>query len=445
MYKSIVKVVGVVAAVAAFLCIGCGGDNGVGPSLNSELACADGEAWISRYSSSSGSIFYQNGELVDIKKSGDSWYFVPYESQNLKSITWSASGSNIIYHATALDGRTVDVEGTYSISGNTLNLTIEGKSGSFTKQTGIYPSVEGGGPVTPPGTSSYTITFNANGGTVSSTSAKTGADGKLASLPTPTRTGYTFDGWYTAATGGTKVEASKVYTANTTIYARWTSGSVTPPSGSTFTDSRDGKTYKKVVIGTQTWMAENLNYAVEGSKCYGEGGSAYVYNETTDDWDFKTLSASEVQANCAQYGRLYNWATAMDIAASYNITNWNGSDVKHQGACPVGWHIPSDAEWTTLTDYVGSNAGTKLKSSMGWESEKGVPVGTNEYGFSALPGGSGDSGDKFRYAGADGYWWSSTESGTHYDWSRDMTYDEQRVFRKYGVKIGLSSVRCVAD
>ena len=150
MYKSILKAVAV-SAVAAFFCVGCGGDNGGGPSLNSELVCADGEAWVSTYTLNSGSIFYRNGELIDIKKSGGSWYFVSYESQNLKSITWSASGGKIIYHATAMDGRVVDIDGTYSISGNTLYVTMGGQSGSFTKQTGIYPIVEGGGgPVDPP-------------------------------------------------------------------------------------------------------------------------------------------------------------------------------------------------------------------------------------------------------------------------------------------------------
>jgi uncharacterized repeat protein (TIGR02543 family) len=86
----------------------------------------------------------------------------------------------------------------------------------------------------------YTITFNANGGTVSPASGTTGTDGKLASLPAPTKSGYTFDGWFTAATGGSAVTAGTVFNLDATIYARWTVTSV----GGTFTDDRDGKSYK---------------------------------------------------------------------------------------------------------------------------------------------------------------------------------------------------------
>ncbi|MCL2284209.1 MAG: hypothetical protein FWC26_12910 [Fibromonadales bacterium] len=92
-------------------------------------------------------------------------------------------------------------------------------------------------------------------------------------------------------------------------------------------DSRDNKTYKTVVIGTQTWMAENLNYNASGSKCYDNADS-----------------------NCVKYGRLYNWATAMYIDTTYNSSIYTAS-AKHKGVCPTGWHIPSNAEWTVLTNY----------------------------------------------------------------------------------------------
>ena len=107
----------------------------------------------------------------------------------------------------------------------------------------------------------YTITFNAGDGTVSPTSAKTGEDGKLASLPTPTRSGYAFDGWYTAATGGTAVSTGTAFSKDATIYARWTAGSGYTGKGN------DISNYRVVQIGTQKWMAENLDYNVPGSKC----------------------------------------------------------------------------------------------------------------------------------------------------------------------------------
>ena len=136
-------------------------------------------------------------------------------------------------------------------------------------------------------------------------------------------------------------------------------------NANTFTDSRDGKTYKTVKIGTTVWMAENLNYAEEGSKCY----------EDSPD-------------SCAKYGRLYDYATA-------------------NKACPAGWRLPSAKEWTALVDYAGGpeKAGTKLKSLKGWESEKGIPGGTNDYGFSALPGGYGDGKGNFYSTGYNGMWW----------------------------------------
>jgi len=267
----------------------------------------------------------------------------------------------------------------------------------------------------------YTITFNANSGSVTPTSGTTGAGWTLVSLPTPTRGNYyTFNGWFTAATGGTQVTTSTIFSANTTIYAQWTR------SGETFVDSRDGKTYGKVTIGSQTWMAENLNYNASGSVCYNN----------SDD-------------NCANYGRLYNWSTAMNGASSSSL-----SPSGVQGVCPAGWHLPSDAEWGALMRFVNPNcsvtgscagAGTKLKSSTGWNSYSGVPAGTDEHGFSALPGGIGNSGGNFLDAGYFGNWWSATEFNASYAWYRYMLYNYEGVNRLYNDKTGLFSVRCLQD
>ncbi len=164
-----------------------------------------------------------------------------------------------------------------------------------------------------------------------------------------------------------------------------------------------GQTYKTVVIGEQTWMAENLNYNP------GTGNSTCYDNQPS---------------NCTAYGRLYNWATAM-------------------GVCPTGWHLPSDAEWTTLTDYAGgsSTAGTKLKATTGWYSNSG----TDTYGFSALPGGYGYSDGYFYFAGSRGYWWSATEYNSYGAWRRDMLYYYSFVGRGNSDKSYLFSVRCLKD
>jgi len=173
-----------------------------------------------------------------------------------------------------------------------------------------------------------------------------------------------------------------------------------------FTDARDGKTYRTVQIGGQTWMAENLNHQTDKSVCYA--------NE---------------ESNCQKYGRLYYWDDAMK-------------------ACPAGWHLPSDAEWTALTDFVGGRevAGTKLKSKTGWYTVKAYKAATDDYGFSALPGGYGGSGGGFYNAGNYGYWWSATEDDAGYAWLRSMSDNYEYVYRgNYNGKSRLFSLRCSQD
>ncbi|MCL2283301.1 MAG: GYF domain-containing protein [Fibromonadales bacterium] len=169
-----------------------------------------------------------------------------------------------------------------------------------------------------------------------------------------------------------------------------------------FTDGRDGKTYRKVKIGSQVWMAENLNYDANGSKCYDNNPE-----------------------NCRKYGRLYNWETAMK-------------------ACPGGWHLPSDAEWTTLTNYVGGAdvAGSKLKAKSGWNDNGN---GTDDYGFSALPGGRGYSDGSFIYVESYGYWWSASKNNASIAYYRYMDYYNSLVSRYNINKTHLLSVRCLQD
>ena len=198
-----------------------------------------------------------------------------------------------------------------------------------------------------------------------------------------------------------------------------------PPSFSTFTDTRDGKVYRIVKIGRQNWFAENLNYASIGSSCYGEDGDVY------DGGNEYRLSNAEVEANCAKYGRLYSWIEAKKV-------------------CPSGWHLPKDAEWTKLFKYAGgkSTAGKKLKSTSGWNNEGN---GTDEYGFSTLPGGIASS--VFGNAGYYGAWWSTNGAwlAVHRDitngimWRMSFNYDSVDRFKGgYGPTIWCS-VRCVAD
>jgi len=134
-----------------------------------------------------------------------------------------------------------------------------------------------------------------------------------------------------------------------------------------------------VTIGTQTWMAENLNYA-DSIAMPNLAGSSWCFADSAD--------------NCAKYGRLYTWTGAMNIADTYSSAITSGSTLlkfPHQGACPAGWHVPTYGEWRSLGFTVGGDgdsAGVKLSSVNGWNYSRD---GTDDYGFSVLEAGYRDS------------------------------------------------------
>jgi len=182
-------------------------------------------------------------------------------------------------------------------------------------------------------------------------------------------------------------------------------------SGAPLQDARDNQTYATIIIGSQTWMAENLNYIANGSKCY----------ENSD-------------SNCDQYGRLYDWATA-------------------RNACPAGWHLPNETEWTKLavaTGNSGYEAATKLKAKNGWNNSNG----TDDYGFSALPGGVFGQASLFNPdfsfldKGNGGYWWTSTE----YEYNGEITGMGMIIVPQYQAIVKMAynksyqlSVRCLKN
>jgi len=202
---------------------------------------------------------------------------------------------------------------------------------------------------------------------------------------------------------------------------------VVTPEVTTFEDKRDGKIYKKVQIGSQIWMAENLRYEADGSVC-----------------------PANTDSNCEIYGRFYDWNTAMNGEHS---SNSKPSGV--EGVCPVGWHIPSDAEWTTLEDFVGINAGTKLKSRE-WHDRtapSGKPNvdGTDKYRFTALPSGAGSHHNgkvSIIHHNWNGYWWTATEaeSDETQAWNRVIMGSQTGITRaRLDKHEYFLSVRCVHD
>jgi len=184
----------------------------------------------------------------------------------------------------------------------------------------------------------------------------------------------------------------------------------------TFTDPRNGKSYRTTQIGGKRWFAENLNYATGNSWCYNNDN-----------------------ANCAKYGRLYDWNTA-------------------RSACPAGFHLPSREEWRDLCKAVGGEkkpdgysvawigAGNKLKAKSGW-SDNGN--GTDNYGFSALPAGSRNAAERFGFIGERGWWWTTTTTDGGYVYSRSMINAYDGVYEPIDGatndnRVG-QSVRCVGN
>jgi uncharacterized protein (TIGR02145 family) len=194
----------------------------------------------------------------------------------------------------------------------------------------------------------------------------------------------------------------------------------------TFTDPRDGKVYKTLTIGGQTWLAENLKYLPE---VIGPAASSqttpyyYVFG-----YDGTNVAEAKATANFATYGVLYNWPAAVN-------------------ACPSGWHLPADEEWSRLMDHLGGQdiAGGKLKESGTAHWSDPNTGATNETGFSSLPGGYLNNDAEFQYTGTNGYWWSSTEFGSSAAWGRGMYYKSNAVSRDASYKSYGFSVVCVKD
>lgn len=171
----------------------------------------------------------------------------------------------------------------------------------------------------------------------------------------------------------------------------------------TFVDSRDGKTYQTLKIGTQTWMIENL-----------------AYNANSDCWAFNNDELNK-------YGYLYKWETAKE-------------------ACPSGWHLPSKEEWEILINYLGGRkiAGCKLKSINGWKSPN--TGANNSSGFSALPGGfCVYNEDRFSSQSYYGIWWSITEIDSTYAWTFDLDYNDPGANMHDYPKDAGFSVRCIKN
>ena len=177
----------------------------------------------------------------------------------------------------------------------------------------------------------------------------------------------------------------------------------------------------EVIIGAQVWMTKNLEVTTF------RNGDPIPQAASDDAWELVGKNKQPAWCyNGEHYGKLYNWYAVNDP----------------RGLAPVGWHIPTDQEWTALEKALGENPGNKMKSTWGWH-DKGN--GTNYSGFSGLPGGYRYFFGSFHFFGENGYWWSATEADTCNAFGRSLYYYDVDVFRYiYGKALGLS-VRCVKD
>jgi uncharacterized protein (TIGR02145 family) len=198
----------------------------------------------------------------------------------------------------------------------------------------------------------------------------------------------------------------------------------------------DGNVYNTVSFGSQVWMKENLKVSRY------RNGDPIPTNLDNPTWGNTTSGAYAIYdndaANNTTYGKLYNWFAVADP----------------RGLCPAGWHVPSDAEWTTLENFLGgaSVAGGKMKSTGTIEAGTGLwqepnTGATNSSGFTAFPGGNcvSSPGWPFYSIGNYGSWWSSTEFTLYYARMRFLKNDSASSTRAYGNKTGGISVRCLRD
>jgi len=264
-----------------------------------------------------------------------------------------------------------------------------------------------------------------------------------------------------ANTGGTYV--SKIFNAGSP--AQWNNISWYGTSfncGDTLTDPRDGKTYDTVLIGTQCWMAENLNYGTMTAGTNNQGNDCPSVAET------EKYCYNNTESNCTSDGALYQWGQAMCGAASCNGTGAPPNDAcarPVQGICPPGWHIPSHYEITTLEKNVGSNpdAFPYDESTTGWLGTdeggnlKGTTVcgsypcwnspntgATNSSGFTAWAAGFRNTDGSFGNRGAYTDIWSSFASGTN-AWRHSLSSSRATIFRNATNELYAFSVRCIKD
>jgi uncharacterized protein (TIGR02145 family) len=222
------------------------------------------------------------------------------------------------------------------------------------------------------------------------------------------------------AQGGVIIHGNSTLTVNGNVL-------ITNGCGAPLTDTRDGKVYPTVMIGSQCWMAQNLNIGVILS----------TYDESTNNSVIEKYCWGNASGNCDIYGGLYSWDEAMQYSETEGV----------QGICPSGWHIPTDAEWDILANAVGGQyvAGGAMKEAglSHWiDPNYGA---TNSSGFTGLPGGYRTDYAYCYNLGTFAQIWSSSKAGTSEALYRSLSYSNTQLYRSsYNYKDGFS-IRCLKN
>ena len=362
----------------------------------------------------------------------------------LPSVSATASPAAICNGATSV--LTASGANTYSWSGGLGS----GASKTVTPSATTTYTVTGTSTAGCTGTATVSVTVNPLPTVTASASPSTINSGQSSVLSASGASTYSWS--HSLGSGSSKTvtpSSTTTYSVTGTSTANCTNTATVTVTVNTFTCGTstvtyEGVTYNTVQIGNQCWFKENLR-----TTKYNDGTS--ITNVTDNaTWTSTTSGAyccySNNTSNCTTYGALYNW---------YAVNTGK--------LCPSGWHVPSDAEWTTLTNYLSANStywcgsnssyiAKSLASTTSWNSSTNTcAVGNNlsannSTGFSALPGGYrfGSSGS-FSSLGSYGYWWSSTEYDGSDAWYRHLYYDDANVYRYDGKKRSGFSVRCLRD
>jgi uncharacterized protein (TIGR02145 family) len=326
---------------------------------------------------------------VTVNKTGDAQPAISFSFQHLMAI--------------------LDIEVTNSTGGavTVTKISILREAGNFTKTANLNLTLAPGSNYAPV---SYTNQLDLTVTNAGSTDSGVKFTGSMIVAPADLSGGIT--GFVVTVTGGTQYSVTKTAGPSLAAGNRYKAQiTITTPS---FFDLRGSKVYKTVKIGTQIWMAENLNFVPAS-------GSSWCYGNSS--------------LNCDTYGKLYDWTTATAD------THGNGTDI-----CPAGWHLPLDDEFTTLTTFLGGEgaAGGPLKETgtTHWTSQSAGA--TNSSGFTALPGGFSYSGG-FLGLGDTAYFWSASEDGGSKAWYRNPSCENDVMYRGNDTRDMGFSVRCLQN